>query len=321
MEDTGVPLIDLTPWFSGDDQARAELAHEVDRALRRVGFLVVTGHGVSPELVAAVRAAGHEFFRLPADVKAQYSAQVGGRGWLAIGSEANGYSEGTETPPDLKESYVVGAEDASVEGIDAAWFAPNVWPSQTPDLEPILAQYLVAMRQLADALLELCAAALGLSTDYFAAATTNPSWSFQLNWYPSREHVGDPEPGQYRIGPHTDFGTLTLLDRQPGAGGLQIDIAGEGWVDAPHVEGALVVNTGDLLARWTGERWYSNRHRVLPPPATDPNEELLSLVYFFEADPAFTVKPLRPPLGRTSGLPPVRVGDFLRDRYDAITMS
>jgi len=318
---TGVPLVDLAPWFTGDDAARAELAAEVDAALQRVGFLVVTGHGVSPDLVAAVRAAGHEFFALPDDVKAKYSGKVGGRGWLAIGAEANGYSEGTETPPDLKESYVVGSEGDGGVGPDAAWFLDNVWPSETPGLEAIIEEYLEQMRALADALLALCARALGKDETFFAAATTDPSWSFQLNWYPSREYVGEPAPGQYRIGPHTDFGTLTLLDRQPGAGGLQVDIAGEGWVDAPHVDGALVVNTGDLLARWTGQRWYSNRHRVLPPPASAPNEELLSLVYFFEADPAFVVEPLAPPLGRKADLAPVRVGDFLRERYDAITMS
>jgi isopenicillin N synthase-like dioxygenase len=318
---TGVPLIDLTPWFEGDDAARAALAAQVDAALQRVGFLVVTGHGVSPELVASVRASGREFFALPDAKKQQYSSTVGGRGWLAIGAEANGYSEGTETPPDLKESFIVGSQVPGGDGPDAAWFVDNVWPSETPDLNPIVDEYLMQMRTLADALLSLCAAALGKSEDFFEPATTNPSWSFQLNWYPSREYVGEPAPGQYRIGPHTDFGTLTLLDRQPGAGGLQVDIAGEGWVDAPHVEGALVVNTGDLLARWTGQRWYSNRHRVLPPPASAPNEELLSLVYFFEANPAYVVEPLQPPIGRSDDLEAVRVGDFLRARYDAITMS
>ena len=103
--------------------------------------------------------------------------------------------------------------------------------------------------------------------------------------------------------------------------GLQVDIDGEGWVDAPHVPGALVVNTGDLLARWTGERWRSNRHRVLPPQASAPDESLLSLVYFFEADPEAMVEPMAPPRGRTAGLPSVRAGDFVRERYDAITLS
>ena len=318
---TGVPLIDVSPWFHGTDADRAVLAADIDEALSRVGFLVVTGHGIPIELIDSVRTRGREFFALESSVKDKYSSRVGGRGWLAIGAEANGYSEGTETPPDLKESFIVGAQGPAPEGPDAAWYLDNVWPTEAPKLKPVLEEYLVRMRELADALLALCAQALGQPRDFFAQACTNPSWSYQYNWYPSMAFTGAPAEGQYRIGPHTDFGTLTLLHRQPGDGGLQIDIDGEGWVDAPHVSGALVVNTGDLLARWTGERWKSNRHRVLPPQNSSPDEELMSLVYFYEADPHVLVEPFAPPIGKRSDLPTVRAGDFIRERYDAITMN
>ena len=127
---TGVPLVDLTPWFSGTAEERAELAAAVDRNLQRVGFLVVTGHGVPAELVAEVRRAGLDFFRQPEVNKSAYSSQVGGRGWLAIGAEANGYSEGTETPPDLKESFIVGAEDPTREGPDATRAEPPLCPAR-----------------------------------------------------------------------------------------------------------------------------------------------------------------------------------------------
>jgi len=60
---------------------------------------------------------------------------------------------------------------------------------------------------------------------------------------------------------------------------------------------------------------------VLPPPADAPGEELMSLIYFYEADPGAIVEPLAPPRGRTAGLPPVRAGQFLRDKYDAITVA
>ena len=321
----GIPLIDLSPWFIGSADDRVGLAQEVDRALQRVGFLVITGHGVSAELISAVRAAAKDFFALPRQTKEQYATKVGGRGWLAIGGEANGYSEGTETPPDLKESFIVGPQRRSESDADSnaesGWFAPNVWPTQTPELRVQLEWYLAQMRALADALLSLCAQSLQQDPAFFCAATQDPSWSFQLNWYPSRTVTGTPQLGQFRIGPHTDFGTVTILDRQAGDGGLQIDIDGEGWVDAPDVPGALIVNTGDLLARWTGERWRSNRHRVLPPPASAPDEELLSLVYFFEADPLAVVTALPRPIGHRDHLPDVEVSEFLRARYDAITMA
>lgn len=319
--DSGVPLIDLTRWFDGSDADRKALAADVDQVLQRVGFMVVTGHGVSRELIDRVRATGREFFALPTQAKDRYSSRVGGRGWLSIGAEANGYSEGTETPPDLKESFIVGAEGPAREGADAAWFVDNTWPVETPALKPVLEDYLTQMRALADALLEIFSVALGQDAGFFEGYTTGPSWSFQLNWYPSVNQVGRPSPNQFRIGPHTDFGTLTILDRQPGDGGLQIDIDGEGWVDAPHIPGALIINTGDLTARWSGERWRSNRHRVLPPPESAPDEELMSLVYFFEADPEAVVEPMAPPIGRRDDLPTVRAGDFVRERYDAITMA
>lgn len=321
MADTGVPVIDLSPWFTGSEQDRQALAEEVDRVLQRVGFLVVTGHGVPTDLPGRVRALGREFFSLPRDQKEAMSSRVGGRGWLGIGAEANGLSEGTQTAPDLKESFIVGAEGPARQGPDAAWFVPNTWPAQVPDLRPVLEDYLARMRTLADELLGVFSRAMGEQEDFLRGFTMAPSWSFQINWYPSLKVTGAPAPRQYRIGPHTDFGTLTILDRQPGDGGLQIDIDGEGWVDAPHVPGGLIVNTGDLTARWSGERWRSNRHRVLPPPASAPDEELMSLVYFFEADPEAMVVPLAPPRGRRDDLPSVRAGDFVRERYDAITLT
>jgi isopenicillin N synthase-like dioxygenase len=111
-----------------------------------------------------------------------------------------------------------------------------------------------------------------------------------------------------------------VLDREPGAGGLQVDIDGAGWVHAPYDPGAFTVNIGDLLAHWTGLRWRSGRHRVLPPQPDAPNEELISLVFFFELDHDALVTPLAPPLGRHADLEPVVSAPFLRERLDAISV-
>src|SRR5436309_101312 len=105
-----VPVIDLTPWFSGGQAARAGVAAQVDAALQDVGFFLITGHGVPDELRARVRAQARAFFALPRKSKQGYAVTVGGRGWLPPGVEANGYAEGTETPPDMKESFAVGAD-------------------------------------------------------------------------------------------------------------------------------------------------------------------------------------------------------------------
>src|ERR1700743_2320978 len=105
-----VPVIDLTPWFSGSEAGRRHVASQVDDALRRVGFMLVTGHGVPLSARADVRTACRAFFAQPAEIKQRYAVTVGGRGWLPPGVEANGYAEGTETPPDMKESYAVGGD-------------------------------------------------------------------------------------------------------------------------------------------------------------------------------------------------------------------
>ena len=200
------------------------------------------------------------------------------------------------------------------------WFPPNVWPSEVPDLQAAASRYLAAMTAVSQDLLEVCAAALGLPPETLTALARHPTWTFNINRYPPLTEVGEPLPGQFRIGPHTDFGTVTVLDREPGAGGLQVDIDGLGWVDAPYDPDALTVNIGDLLAHWTGLRWRSGRHRVLPPQAGAPHEELVSLVFFFELDHDALVTPLAPPIGRRSDLPSVVSAPFLRERLDAISV-
>jgi isopenicillin N synthase-like dioxygenase len=311
-----IPTIDLAAWRAGADVGPA-----VDAALQKAGFLLVTGHDVDAELRAEVRTAARRFFALPAEVKQRYAVRIGGRGWLAPGVEANGNVEGVETPPDLKESFAVGPDSSTGDpGVDAVWFPPNVWPAEVPELHAAVARYLAAMTAVSRDLLELCADALGVPRDTLAALAINPTWTFNINRYPPLTEVGEPAPGQFRIGPHTDFGTVTVLDREPGAGGLQVDVDGTGWSDAPYDSAALTVNIGDLLAHWTGLRWRSGRHRVLPPQPDAPHEELVSLVFFFELDHDALVTPLPPPIGRTADLAPVITAPFLKERLDAISI-
>ena len=109
---------------------------------------------------------------------------------------------------------------------------------------------------------------------------------------------------------------LTILDRQPGYGGLQVETLDGEWVDAPYEPGAFTINVADLLSRWTGDHWRSTRHRVLPPPASAPDEELISVILFLEADADAVVSPLRP----GSGYEPVVYGDYLHERTMAASV-
>jgi isopenicillin N synthase-like dioxygenase len=96
MSDAGMSVIDLRRWREAEAEAdaeargrrradaeeRAELAAALDRALCDIGFLLLTGHGVDPDLAARVRSAAPRFFRLPDAAKAAYATPVGGGdGW------------------------------------------------------------------------------------------------------------------------------------------------------------------------------------------------------------------------------------------------
>ena len=180
---SSVPVIDLRPWLSGDETARAAVAAKVDEALQSVGFFLVQGHGVPGELCARVRAGARAFFALPREVKQRYAVTVGGRGWLPPGVEANAYAEGTATPPDLKESFAVGADQPTGDPeVDGYWFQPNAYPAEVPALEPAVVAYLARMRGLADELLVLCAAALGLDSDFFTRHTGHATHTMNINW-------------------------------------------------------------------------------------------------------------------------------------------
>lgn len=321
LTQSSIITIDLAEWRAGGVVAERVTAL-VDEGLQRAGFLLVKGHGVPTALASDLRAAARRFFALPVEVKAKYSARVGGRGWQALGVEANGYSEGTETPPDMKESMAIGADTKTGDTeLDALWYVSNIWPDEIVEFEGLATAYSAHMRALADDLLRLCAVALEQPMETLAAATGRATWTFNINHYPPLTDVGAPEPGQFRIGPHTDFGMVTILDREPGSGGLQVFSADGGWEDAPFDPDALTVNIGDLLAHWSGDRWLSGRHRVLPPQPSAPDEDLVSLVYFYELNPDAVIHPLAPPIGRGTTADPVVAGVYLKAKLDAISVS
>src|SRR5882757_5564179 len=179
-----IVTVDLSRWHAGGAEADA-VAAEVDEGLQRAGFILVTGHGVDPDLAAAVRAASREFFAEPDAVKQRYGVPVGGHGWIGPGAEANAYAEGTETPPDLKESYSLGAETATGDpDVDRIWFAPNVWPAEVPALQPLVNEYTAEMRGAADDLLALSAYAHGLPENPFSGLASRPPWTMSITHYP-----------------------------------------------------------------------------------------------------------------------------------------
>ena len=308
---TSVPIVHLDRWLDGTD--RAGVAATVDRALRDVGFFLVAGHGIDDRLIADTRRVYTEFFHLTTDQKSEVRMPtLGMAGWAPMGMEANGYSFGHETPPDMKESYRLGA--CALAGRPPLR-GENVWPERPAEFRDTVTSYMAAVDRLHLDLLRVCAAAAGLDDlEFFAARSLHNDNTLNVNWYAPIRHLGAPAPGQYRIGPHTDFGSITVLHREPGTSALQVQLPDGEWVEAPVVENAFTVNAGDLLAHWSGGRWRSAIHRMLPPAAHAVDESLLSLVYFCDPDPDTVVVPF------DGDAAPITAGDYLRSKIAAITM-
>ena len=312
---TTIPIIDLSRWWEGTPTGRRHVAAAVDRAMRDVGFLLLADHRIPSPLAEAARDAARDFFALPTAVKLAHALNATAyRGWSAPGTQANAAAYDIDTPPDLKETLSVGPFDVPDDDYHRAagsWFAPNQLPVDRPDISDSLCGWFTALAALSHELLEIFAVALGLEPQALQRHCERGTCIFSVNWYPPHTAM-PPAPGQFRAGPHTDYGTLTVLDRQPGVAGLQVQDAVGTWHDAPFVAGTLTVNIGDLMALWTGHRWRSTRHRVLPPSPDAPDEELLSLIFFHQADHDAVITPLTDAAGIDAE--PVVSGDYLRNK-------
>ncbi|MEQ6900675.1 2-oxoglutarate and iron-dependent oxygenase domain-containing protein [Nocardioides sp. YIM 152588] len=320
MTEIDIPLLDIGAFRAGTAEERRAFARRMDAALQSSGFLLIAGHGMDAELMGRVRAGASRFFGLPVEQKAEIATRVAGRGWLPVGGEANSFY-GEDSDParaDMKESLTQGRNFSTGDDeVDAEWFAENAWPAQVPELPALADELARQAREVYYDLLRASALALGLEEEWFVDRAQASPHTFNINRYPPLTEVGAALEGQYRVGPHTDWGTYTLLDRQPGYGGLQVQTLDGDWVDAPYEAGALTINVGDLLARWVGDRWRSTRHRVQAPQTDAPTEELISLIFFMEVDMDLEISPLVP----GTDYPPVVCADYFRQRAAAATVS
>lgn len=281
-----VPVIDLSGALAGDPEALAAAAAEVDRACRDIGFFAVSGHGVDPALTEAVVDAARAFFRLERAEKDRVAppSEFDFRGYLGMDTTSLAATLGDETPPDLCESYNVSGFDdpevrgrATVEGYEAI-FRENLWPERPAELRAAFEAYQAALEGLCRSMLPVFAAALGLPADWFDDKIADHTSLLLANWYPPV--AGEVAPGQLRRGGHTDYGAFTVIavEQIPG---LQISVDGV-WHDVPLLPGAFVVNLGDLMARWTNDRWVSTLHRVIVPAGEDASKDRVSVPYFFQ---------------------------------------
>jgi len=214
---------------------------------------------------------------------------------------------------DLKEVFFWGTEtDASdpdlLEG--KPLIAENQWPTEAfPQLETNVRPYYDALCEVARKLMAAIAVSLNQPADFFDSAYAKPLARGQLVYYPPSTAQDEAET-RFGVAPHTDFGVLTFL-LQDQSGGLQVRLKSGEWADAPPIPGTLVCNIGDLLARWTNDRFASTLHRVIN---RSPGARY-SIPIFFDPHTDTVVDPfdLGTPKDQ-SRYEPVKAGDHIAGR-------
>jgi isopenicillin N synthase-like dioxygenase len=263
-----IPTIDLSLGPGG-------IAADVRRACEEVGFLTVVGHDVDHALIDDVAARSRAFFDLADDEKERYRAPAETPGlpvYRPLGAEKLGQNA------DKKASLDWGP---SLPGVG--------WP---PGVREPYERYFAEMLRVAGVLTGSFALALGLYEDSLVPYFDDRSSSLRVIDYPALEAPAaqPPAPGEKtgpraaalaghggaRAGAHRDYGCLTII--RSDAGGLEAETRDGKWLAVQAPPGGFVVNIGDLMQRWTGDRWVSTLHRVVGTDGDSPRRQ--SLVFF-----------------------------------------
>jgi isopenicillin N synthase-like dioxygenase len=281
---TEIPVINVSGLRAEDVTKRRAVATQLGSACREVGFFYITGHDFPRSLVERVFDAARTFFALPAGEKQHLSIHLSphNRGYV----EMQGERLQQNAPPDRKEAFNIGLELAA-QHPDVLARKPfrgiNVWPAIAGWREQMLAYY-DACWSLGRLIHRGFALDLDLPEDFFDAKLDAPMATLRLLHYPAR--AGDKTPEQPGAGEHTDYGNITILATD-GVAGLEIRARGGGWLDAPHIPGALICNIGDCLMRWTNDVYVSTPHRVRVP-----DRERFSIAFFLDPNPDAVVATL-----------------------------
>lgn len=302
-----IPVIDVGPLAGGGAAAVADVGAQMREAAERIGFFYIRNHGIAEQLIRDTDAMARRFFHFPQQKKLEVAPLDRHRGFLGIG-EAKMYKN---AKVDLKESFIWGLDSGAAEADYLAgnrMMGPNRWPAWLPEMRPLLNDYFTASHACAAMLLRALAVSLDAPEDYFVRRLVKPVSRGALVWYPPQP----PDAGeqQFGVAPHTDYGVITLL-RQDQVGGLQVATRGGEWVTAHPIEGTLVVNSGDLLGRWSNDRFKSNPHRVV----NSSGRERLSIAMFVDPDYDTPITPVVQ-AGETSHYEPVSCGEYILGRFD-----
>lgn len=309
IELSEIPVVDIAGLVAGDPAASLAAARAMREASERIGFFYVSGHGIPQPLIDSVFARARDFFALSDSDKETVKVNKRHRGWIGHG----GAKMYTGAKVDLKESFVFGLElpeDDPDVAAGTPLMGPNQWPAALPALRSTVYPYYEAVLDLGQSVLRGLALSLGRDAGFFAGRFARPLARGSLIWYPPQ--APDLGQDQFGVAPHTDYGGLTFL-YQDMTGGLQVRNANGEWVMAHPIPGTFVVNIGDLMHRWTNDRFRSNAHRVV----NTSGHARQSIAVFY--DPGFhTVVDPRDLLDDPAEArhPPIACGEWVVGRFD-----
>ena len=276
-----VPVVDIAALRRDPDgPAAGEAIERIGSACSHSGFFVVIGHGLDTELVDVMDVA-RRFFALPVAIK-ERTAMVDNNGYAGIGS----------------------ARAGGKEMLDIGLTGFHRWPD-LPGFRDVVERYQAAALALAADLLRALAVTLDVEAGFFADRMRRPQCFLRLLRYPAN--------GEATTGRHTDYGAITLLATDD-APGLEVSRAGDAWRPVVGPPGSLVVNLGDMLARWTNDRYVSTPHRVVAVGQA----ERYSVPFFVNPDPGTEVSciPTCVTADRPCRYEPIIASAFLQGRID-----
>lgn len=294
-----IPVIDLTGIADGGP-ALAAIGGQMLAAAEGIGFFYIHNHGIPGSLIDAVFDVSARFFAEPLARKQQVAVNAGHRGFIKVGEA----KMASRARPDLKESFVWGLDQPDPDGIP-----DNRWPGFLPAMRQVLTDFFTTGSQVGWSMLRAFAAGLDIAPDTFVRTIDRPISRGSILYYPPQS----PDMGadQFGVSSHTDYGCLTLL-YQDSTGGLQVQGRAGAWLTAHPIEGTFVVNVGDLLARWTNDRFRSTPHRVV----NRSGHARYSTALFIDPNADTLIEPVIRP-GETAHYAPVTCAAYLRSRLDA----
>ncbi|EWC48163.1 hypothetical protein DRE_02267 [Drechslerella stenobrocha 248] len=251
---------------------------------RGSGFVYLKNHGISEDTVAKVFAQSASFFSRPPEEKDQlaWTTPQANRGYAAPGREktslitdADRVEKLIAESPDLKETFEIGRENVPGH--------PNQWPDKIDadgaKFTETMQGFFGTCQNLHMKVMSSIALGMGLDESYFDEYTDGADNNLRLLHYPS-QHRSVFKQGK-NVDPRT--GSITLLFQDGKNGGLQVKSPQGTFIDAPPIPGTIVINSGDLLARWANDTIRSTEHQVVEPPHSEDVEVYparYSIAYF-----------------------------------------